>query len=340
MHRNTVIAVTLLLFSVELVSVCDATSGTIIVFEKDNFQNLAGYETDVGHVGVAFQNPDDGTWIAGAVEGPGGANNMLGVNGPANNGGWVSDVGFFKTEEDLVKEFALPRTVGSNGIIPHGAYDRMKVIGVKDSDYKDALSKIQEFPTRGYRAWAKNDCLDAVYDILIKYNVAGLSAPELLEWPKNYFNKLQGDEIISADFLKVINGETGTQSSSLDASEQWFANNAKELALPTSQQQTPPQITPRPAAVAGASNTGIQSAADSQALLDLKIKPLIRQAFDLIQQQKFSCAIKAFDEAISINPNSGIAWCYKGLALHRLGRTIEEGEAVTKANELGYFCDT
>jgi Flp pilus assembly protein TadD len=47
-------------------------------------------------------------------------------------------------------------------------------------------------------------------------------------------------------------------------------------------------------------------------------------------------AIKAYDEAIRLDPNDAAAWNNKGVALEALGKTTEANAAFAKAQELGY----
>ncbi len=49
---------------------------------------------------------------------------------------------------------------------------------------------------------------------------------------------------------------------------------------------------------------------------------------------KYDEAIKAYDQAISINPQYANAWNNKGVALQALGRTSEADAAFAKAEEL------
>jgi Flp pilus assembly protein TadD len=51
---------------------------------------------------------------------------------------------------------------------------------------------------------------------------------------------------------------------------------------------------------------------------------------------KYNEAIKAYDEAIRLDPNLAEAWNNKGIALKVLGRTSEAKAAFAKAKELGY----
>jgi Flp pilus assembly protein TadD len=53
-------------------------------------------------------------------------------------------------------------------------------------------------------------------------------------------------------------------------------------------------------------------------------------------QDKNEDAIKAYDEAIKLDPNDGLTWNNKGEALKSLGRTTEANAAFAKAKELGY----
>jgi tetratricopeptide (TPR) repeat protein len=63
---------------------------------------------------------------------------------------------------------------------------------------------------------------------------------------------------------------------------------------------------------------------------------LNNNGFDLMNQGKYEDAIRAFDEAINIDPQLGKAWYNKGLALQSLGRYNEANAVFAKAKELGY----
>jgi Flp pilus assembly protein TadD len=56
----------------------------------------------------------------------------------------------------------------------------------------------------------------------------------------------------------------------------------------------------------------------------------------LENQGQYDAAIKAFDEAIKLDPNDAMAWNNKGAALEALGKTTEANAAFAKAKELGY----
>ena len=60
------------------------------------------------------------------------------------------------------------------------------------------------------------------------------------------------------------------------------------------------------------------------------------KGYTLFFQDKYEEVIKAFDEAIRLSPNFVDAWINKGAALNALGRTAEANEAFTKAKGLGY----
>lgn len=184
-----------MILALEITPNCSASNGAVIIFEREN-SLIPGMGPDVGHVGVAFKNPNDGTWIGGAVEATGDTStNIWGVDPDQYNGGWYSDTGFFRTQEDVIREFSTNRITESNGIIPHDAYDKMKFIAVQNPHYDEALREIQRFPGRGFRVWANNDCLNGVYDVMNAYNVEGLSAPRLTNWPKSYYNNLLGIDL-------------------------------------------------------------------------------------------------------------------------------------------------
>jgi hypothetical protein len=190
-YRIIIMVICLMVLSLEVMPICCATSGAVIVFERKNV--VLG--VDVGHVGIAFKNPNDGTWVGGAVEGTGDTlTNAVGVDANQYNGGWYSDVGFFKTKEDVIREFSTNRITESDGVIPHAAYDRMQFIAIQDPHYDEALQAVQRIPDRGFKVWANNDCLNAVYDVMSAYNVEGLKTPILSNWPKSYFNDLNGIE--------------------------------------------------------------------------------------------------------------------------------------------------
>jgi Flp pilus assembly protein TadD len=54
------------------------------------------------------------------------------------------------------------------------------------------------------------------------------------------------------------------------------------------------------------------------------------------KQVKHDEAIKAYDEAIRLNPKLAAAWNGKGCALRSLGRFADADAAFAKAKELGY----
>jgi tetratricopeptide (TPR) repeat protein len=54
-----------------------------------------------------------------------------------------------------------------------------------------------------------------------------------------------------------------------------------------------------------------------------------------IQQEKYTEAIDAYNEAIRLDPNLAVAWGNKGLTLEALGRTSEAEAALARAKELG-----
>jgi tetratricopeptide (TPR) repeat protein len=56
----------------------------------------------------------------------------------------------------------------------------------------------------------------------------------------------------------------------------------------------------------------------------------------LYYQGKYDDAIKAYEEAIRLDPNYATAWYYKALALKALGRTVDAEAAYAKAKELDY----
>jgi tetratricopeptide (TPR) repeat protein len=55
----------------------------------------------------------------------------------------------------------------------------------------------------------------------------------------------------------------------------------------------------------------------------------------LYSQGKYEEAVKAYDEAIRLNPQFAMAWNNKGVALMSLGRTAEANAVVAKAKEMG-----
>ena len=54
------------------------------------------------------------------------------------------------------------------------------------------------------------------------------------------------------------------------------------------------------------------------------------------KQGKYDEAIKAYDEAIRLDPKDADAWYNKGIDLKSLGRIEEANAAFAKAKELGY----
>ena len=54
------------------------------------------------------------------------------------------------------------------------------------------------------------------------------------------------------------------------------------------------------------------------------------------QQGKYDAVIKAYEEAIRLNPKLAAAWNGKGCALQSLGRFADADAAFAKAKELGY----
>lgn len=63
---------------------------------------------------------------------------------------------------------------------------------------------------------------------------------------------------------------------------------------------------------------------------------MVQQSAALYVQGKYDEAIKAYDEAIRLDPNDADAWNNKGLVLEYFGRTAEANTAFAKAKELGY----
>ncbi len=45
-------------------------------------------------------------------------------------------------------------------------------------------------------------------------------------------------------------------------------------------------------------------------------------------------AVRCCDKSLELNPNIGLTWITKGIALSKLGRTAEANEAFAKAKEL------
>ena len=168
-------------------------SGSVIIFERKNEQGVLG---DVGHVGIAIQL-NDGTWIAGAIEGPGGIWGAIGTLG--SNGGWYHS---FATKEDVIKEFAEDRSselYSSEGnISSHAAYDKMKTIEVGEIDAekaKEAYDKMKDFPKDGFGVLGNNDCFTRAYEVMELYGVDKdtLGNMGYLTKPKEYFDKLPGE---------------------------------------------------------------------------------------------------------------------------------------------------
>ncbi|MFB3765591.1 MAG: tetratricopeptide repeat protein [Methanotrichaceae archaeon] len=49
-----------------------------------------------------------------------------------------------------------------------------------------------------------------------------------------------------------------------------------------------------------------------------------------------SIAILCCDRSLMLNPDNALAWFTKGIALSKLGRTVEADAAFTRAKELGF----
>ena len=164
-----------MLISLEIAPICDATSGAVILFERKNNLPIEG---DVGHVGIAFQNPD-GTWSAGAIEGPPWwVDAATGVGSGTENGGWAR---IFKTEQDVINEFSNPRPSASDGIKPHAAYDNYKIIEVDNVDsqhYAQAYQEIMKFNDEtGFSVERGNDCLTNAVAVMKAYGANVPDAP-------------------------------------------------------------------------------------------------------------------------------------------------------------------
>jgi tetratricopeptide (TPR) repeat protein len=65
------------------------------------------------------------------------------------------------------------------------------------------------------------------------------------------------------------------------------------------------------------------------------VKPLTNKCVALKNLDKYNEAIKAYDEAIRLDPNLADAWFNKGLVLNVLGRGTEAEATFAKARELG-----
>lgn len=73
----------------------------------------------------------------------------------------------------------------------------------------------------------------------------------------------------------------------------------------------------------------------------IEINPQYEDAWDnkgmaLSDQKKYDEAIQCFDNATEIDSLDAAAWYNKGVALNKLGRTAESDAAFAKAKELGY----
>lgn len=225
--------VSMLFSSVVLIPTCCATTGTVIIFERENWQG----PLDVGHVGIAIQL-DDGTWIAGAIEGPGGWAALKGTDD--YNGGWSY---VFETEEDVINEFNRDRKeplsdTESGNIEPHKSYDQMKKITVQERDESDyAEIVIKDFSNGGFSVWTDRDCFTKVYDVMKAYGVdetilgsrEGIISPR---WPKAFFDALPGDAENLDDYSPSDSSETTSQSTTpiLTATTPTTTNNIKNGA--------------------------------------------------------------------------------------------------------------
>ena len=194
-YRIMILTICLIMLSLELIPICCATTGDVIVFERKNSQGIFG---DVGHVGLAIQL-EDGTWIAGAIEGPG-DKHQGGIFTAGYNGGWYH---VFKTKEDVIKEFTEKRPTDlsdteSGKIVHHEAYDKMKTITVQEIDAEhvnDAEAKMKNFEKGGFSMWTNNDCFTRAYDVMRAYGVGEDTAGKKgwMKKPKEFFDSLPGD---------------------------------------------------------------------------------------------------------------------------------------------------
>ena len=168
------IAISLVCFIILVLVVtpsCSATSGKVIVFYRENIIGVNDVGNDVGHVGVAIQL-EDGTWLAGAIEGPGGSQGVTGTSDDTSyNGGWAH---VFKTEEEVIKELADSRETESGDIGAHAAYTKMKQITVpeiNEKNFEDAEDEMKGFENSGFSIWKNNDCYTRVWDVMESYGV-------------------------------------------------------------------------------------------------------------------------------------------------------------------------
>jgi tetratricopeptide (TPR) repeat protein len=74
----------------------------------------------------------------------------------------------------------------------------------------------------------------------------------------------------------------------------------------------------------------------------IRLNPNLTEAWNnkgnaLYAQGNYSDAIKCYEEAIRLDPNHAEAWNNKGIILEVLGNSIAADEAFAKAKELGYM---
>jgi hypothetical protein len=181
--------------------------GTVIVAFRDLPVGIKPLGTkNVGHAGVAFQN-EDGTWTAGAVEGPGFPFQILSALPGMENGAWVE---YFNDNSQVIEEFS------------NKGYEKIKTIDVfSDTDPAAAQKVMDGFFSRGYDV-ELNNCLTATHEVLEAYgckylpsafdNILGRSTT-----PISYFNQLAGVETnIEAD--TELDSDTSQAAPSSDTS--------------------------------------------------------------------------------------------------------------------------
>lgn len=175
-YRNIILAICLVVLSIEITPVCCQSNGMAIIAVRTTAVD------SLGHVGAGFQN-DDGTWTFGGVEGDPDKAILWGAVVPpifGNNGGWVEE---HKTLQEVEVMF---HALG---------YDGLKVIQVSNYDPNFAYSVINGFPMRGYNV-VDNNCLSATIEVLAAYGVDNLPSQIAHVAPNDYYANIEGEEYI------------------------------------------------------------------------------------------------------------------------------------------------
>lgn len=224
-YRNIVLAICLVVLSIEIVPVCSQPNGMAIIAVRTTAVG------SLGHVGVGFQN-DDGTWTIGAVENSGGSPVVLDQKGLmgteigasdgqspfSDNDAWVEQ------NLDLKDAEAKFRSLG---------YDGFKIIQVSDPNPGNANSVIKDLPKRGYNV-VTNNCLSATIDVLNGFGVKNLPFQIAHVAPNDYYANVKGEEYLwdssKNTYTNLITGSALADNPSTD-DEETSSTSAKSVSL-------------------------------------------------------------------------------------------------------------